>query len=195
MPDGLSVQNRGNIKTPDDHSNIIPWCSNLWGGGVEWVKFFNNKKPYSTGNNFSFLLHNHLLFHHSKICTVWIPNDSVMILCIISLSFRVWAIFWTCQDQNWSPKQILGFLRPDRQSEQIWLFGLMLAKVQTFWRDIFEILSVHQSQIFENLHLASPPIFGALGAWPHFVLGKSLIKSWKESKYLQNVVMAPVKPT
>jgi hypothetical protein len=29
----------------------------------------------------------------------------------------------------------------------------------------------------------------SLGAWPHFVPSKSLIKSWNENKYLQNVVM------
>jgi hypothetical protein len=57
-------------------------------------------------------------------------------------------------------EQILVFWRPDGQSEQILTFGAHACSSPNILGQIFEILSVHKSQIFENFQEALPPIIG-----------------------------------
>src|SRR5882672_10656972 len=53
----------------------------------------------------------------------------------------------------------LGFLRPDGQSEQILTLGAHACCSPNIFGEIFEISSVHKSQMFGNFHQALPPIF------------------------------------
>ena len=61
---------------------------------------------------------------------------------------------------EWPVQTKFGFFWwPDGQSKQILTFGThACCNPNIFW-EIFEISSVHKSQIFENFHLALPPIF------------------------------------
>jgi hypothetical protein len=51
-------------------------------------------------------------------------------------------------------------LRPDGQSEQILTFSVYACCNPNIFGEIFEILSVHKTEIFGNFHLASSPIIG-----------------------------------
>jgi hypothetical protein len=57
-------------------------------------------------------------------------------------------------------EQIWQFLRPDGQSEQILTFLVYACCNLNIFGEIFEILSVHKTEIFGNFHLASSPIIG-----------------------------------
>src|SRR6266481_1751828 len=56
-------------------------------------------------------------------------------------------------------EQIWVFLRPDGQSEQILTLEAHACCSLNIFGEIFEILSVHKSQIFGNFHQALLPIF------------------------------------
>ena len=64
------------------------------------------------------------------------------------------TIFWGQSEQIWI------FLRPDGPSEQSLAFSVHACCDPNIFGEIFEILSVHNAQIFGNFHLASPPIIG-----------------------------------
>jgi len=65
------------------------------------------------------------------------------------------AVFWGLISQS---EQISIFWRPDGPSEQNLTVSVQACCDPNILGEIFEILSVHNTQIFENFHLALPPI-------------------------------------
>jgi hypothetical protein len=55
-------------------------------------------------------------------------------------------------------KQIWHFGGPDGPSKKILVFSTHACSILNIFGEIFEILSVHKTQIFGNFHLALPPI-------------------------------------
>ena len=71
---------------------------------------------------------------------------------------------WNCYFSGQS-ERIWHFLRPDGQFEQILTFLVYACCNPNIFGEIFEILSVHKTEIFGNFHLASSPIIGGPAWW------------------------------
>ena len=62
-------------------------------------------------------------------------------------------------------EQISIFWRPDGPSKQNLTSSVQACCDPNILGEIFEILSIHNTQIFENFHLALPPIIRGPGEW------------------------------
>ena len=85
-------------------------------------------------------------------------------ICDYILTAYRLGVVWKRSERNCyfsgQSERIWHFLRPDGQSEQILTFLVYACCNPNIFGEIFEILSVHKTEIFGNFHLASSPIIG-----------------------------------